>query len=266
MDKVVVALKLTVAAVFVMFAVAWMSSLAAAQAQGQTSLPIEIVKIAPVKLDQPARSIWRDILTGPVLSGIASAIASTIVALVGVKMALRNTQATLYQKSNEAEVKELQARLNEFYGPFHQISRENELVSREFRDRHKKHDPDFRTLIALLDEQWRAALDKSDRALIDRMIQNGADLRKLIRDKSGLVDVKIVPILAKAAAHFAVLEMASKGELEAQPGRFDTYVYPRDLDPAIEKEIDRLNDRIRTLLSEPGEKHPPMRPLSLLSA
>lgn len=263
MDKVVVAHKLMVAAVVVMFAVAWMNISASAQTQGQTSLPIEITKIAPVKLDQPARSIWRDILTGPVLSGIASAVASTIVALVGVRMALRNTQATLYQKSNEAEVKELQARLNDFYGPFNQISRENELVSREFRDRHKKNDPNFRTLIALLDEQWRTALDKSDKALVDRMIQNGSDLRKLIRDKSGLVDVKIVPILAKAAAHFAVLEMASKGEIEAEPGRFDEYVYPRELDPAIEKEINRLNDRIRTLLSEPGKKHPPMRPLSL---
>ena len=78
-----------------------------------------------------------------------------------------------------------------------------------------------------------------------------------------MVDVKIVPILAKAAAHFAVLEMAPKGEIEAEPGRFDQYVCPRNFDPAIEKEIDRLNDRIRTLPSEPGKNHPTMRPLSL---
>jgi hypothetical protein len=263
MDKVIVALKLIIAATFIALAVASTSSHAAAQTPARPSLSVEILNVPPIRLDQPARSIWREILSGPMLSGIASAVASAIVALIGVRMALRNTVATLYQKSNEAEVKELQARLNEFYGPFNQISRENELISREFRDRHKRDDPNFRTLIALLDEQWRIALDKSDKALLDRMMQNGTDLRKLIRDKSGLVDVKIVPILAKAAAHFAILEMASKGELENLPSRFDTYVYPRELDPAITKEIDRLNGRIQALLTEPGKNHPPIRPLVL---
>lgn len=263
MDKVVVAFRRVIAATLVMFMVALVASSAVAQTEGPTSLPVAIVRVAPIELVQSGRPIWRDILVGPMLSGIASAIASAIVALIGVRMALRNTEATLYQKSNEAEVKELQARLNEFYGPFNQISRENELVSREFRDRHKRDDTNFRTLIALLDEQWRTSLDKSDKALLDRMIQNGTDLRKLIRDKSGLVDVKIVPILAKAAAHFSMLEMASKGELENRPARFDTYVYPRELDAAITREIDRLNSRIQSLLNEPGKNHPPIPPLTL---
>lgn len=229
----------------------------------QQPLSVRLEQIAPLKIEQPAKSIWRDIFTGPMMSGVASAAASAIVALLGVRMALRNTEATLYQKSNEAQVKELQARLNEFYGPFNQISKENELVSSEFRQRHQKKTENFRTLVALLDKAWRENLDVSDKALLERMIQNGNDLRKLIRDKSGLADPKIAPILAKAAAHFSVLEMAAKGQLENKPERFSSYVYPRELDAAISKEIARLNTRITVLLNDPGLKHAPMESLAL---
>lgn len=218
---------------------------------------------APIKLNQPKKTLLREILTGPILSAIVSAITSAIVALAGVAMALRNTTATLYQKSNEAEVKELQTRLTEFYGPFDQISKENELISQEFRNRHKQGNDAFRTLIALLDKNWRDGLDQSDKALLEKIIQNGKDLRQLIRLKSGLVDPQIAPILASAAAHFSVLEMATGGQLQNQPERFAAYVYPRDLDPAIAKEIARLNDRIRTLLNDPGVKHAPIPKLVL---
>lgn len=218
---------------------------------------------APLKLDQPTKSLLREFLTGPVLSAIVSALTSAVVALIGVGMALRNTTATLYQKSNEAEVKELQTRLTEFYGPFDQISKENDLISREFRQRHSQGNDAFRTLISLLDQKWRDELDQSDRALLEKIIQNGKDLRELIRSKSGLVDTQIAPILAKAAAHFSVLEMAASGQLQNQPERFAAYVYPRELDPAIAREITRLNERIRVLLNEPGAQHAPISPLVL---
>lgn len=76
-------------------------------------------------------------------------------------------------------------------------------------------------------------------------------------------DTQIVPILAKAAAHFSVLEMAANGQLENKPERFSSYVYPRELDVAINKEITRLNTRISELLNDPGLKHLPMKALQL---
>ncbi|ENN89759.1 hypothetical protein RHSP_63987 [Rhizobium freirei PRF 81] len=154
-------------------------------------------------------------------------------------------------------------RLTEFYGPFDQISKENDLISREFRQRYKQGSDEFRTLIALLDEKWRNGLDQSDKALLEKIIQNGKDLRQLIRSKSGLVDSQIAPILASAAAHFSVLKMAAGGQLQNQPERFAAYVYPRELDPAIAKEIARLNKRIRALLNDPGARHAPISPLML---
>lgn len=228
-----------------------------------TSMPgtfnVTLADIPAIRLDQPSKPFWREILMGPLGSGLASALA----AIFGVWFALRNTASTLRQKSNEVEIKELQARLNEFYGPFNQISRENELLSLEFRSRHKSIDNKFRTLMALLNPSWRANLDGSDKAIVDKMVNNGVALRSLIREKSGLVDLQIIPILAKASAHFCLLEMARDGQLDEKADRFDANVYPRELDEAIDKEINRLNTRIGQLLAKPGKMHKPLAPLKL---
>lgn len=69
---------------------------------------VTVSDIPAIRLDQPGRPLWREILTGPVGSGLASAFA----AIFGVWFALRNTASTLRQKSNEVEIKELQTRLN----------------------------------------------------------------------------------------------------------------------------------------------------------
>lgn len=223
------------------------------------SFAVTVAEIPSIRLDQPSKPLWREILTGSVGSGLASAFA----AIFGVWFALRNTTSTLRQKSNEVEIKELQTRLNEFYGPFNQISRENELLSLEFRNRHKAVDDEFRTLIALTDPSWRAGLDGSDKAIVDKMVSNAVALRGLIREKSGLVDLQLIPILAKASAHYCLLEMASEGLLDWKSDRFTTNVYPRELDDAINKEIGRLNSRIILLLAKPGKKHTPIEPLKL---
>ncbi|MFK3780953.1 hypothetical protein [Agrobacterium sp. NPDC089420] len=238
--------------------IAWQAGQPAMTAVPQ-SFAVTVAEIPAIRLDQPSKPLWREILTGSVGSGLASAFA----AIFGVWFALRNTTSTLRQKSNEVEIKELQTRLNEFYGPFNQISRENELLSLEFRNRHKAVDDKFRTLIALTDPAWRASLDGSDKAIIEKMITNAAALRDLIREKSGLVDLQLIPILAKASAHYCLLELASEGLLDRKSDRFKDNVYPRELDDAISKEIARLNSRIIVLLAKPGKKHRPIESLKL---
>ncbi|WP_323688330.1 hypothetical protein [Rhizobium sp. AN69] len=106
-------------------------------------------------------------------------------------------------------------------------------------------------------------MDGSDKAIIAKMITNAAALRDLIREKSGLVDLQLIPILAKASAHYCLLELASEGLLDRKSDRFEDNVYPRELDDAISKEIARLNSRIIVLLAKPGKKHRPIEPLKL---
>ncbi|QIO61590.1 hypothetical protein [Rhizobium leguminosarum] len=215
-----------------------------------SSLTVRVEQAEPFKMATEQKSTLVAILTGPFGGGIAGAIAAS----AGVWIAHRAGRSTLQQKSNEAEVKEIQERLNSFYGPFELRSSENKLISGEFR--RKQGDKDFRTLVALLNPTWKDGLSNADKNLLKRMIDNGIALNTLIRDKSGYVNPSLLPVLAKTSAHFTMLDLAYNNQLDDDPARFGDYAYPRELDEAINKEIVSLNQRVDRLLRDPGRKHP----------
>ena len=95
------------------------------------------------------------------------------------------------------------------------------------------------------------------------MIENGRALRQLVRERAALVDPAVQPYLAKAAAHFAILELASKGELDNDPERFAQYVYPEKLDDVIELEVKRLTERIDYLLNHSDRRNGRLAPLKI---
>lgn len=197
----------------------------------------------------------------PYINPAISALAGLAGAAVGGFVARWNTSASNNQRANEIEINQLQAKLNGFYGPFCLISDENKIIALEFKKKQGKDD--FRTLIALLDPEWRTSLSPANKTIVATMIQNGQALRALVREKAALVDPKVQPYLAKAAAHFAILELASKGELENDPTRFAQYVYPEKLDGVIALEVRRLTDRIDHLLANSDRRNKRMAPLQI---
>jgi hypothetical protein len=171
-----------------------------------------------------------------------------------IETAQRNSDAAINQKANEAELKEIQEKLDTFCGPYLQRSEENRLLALELRDRQ----PDratFRTLLKLLDPAWFVSLSKADQTIIDEIVGNGTDLRTLIRDKAGAVDPAVLPYLARAATHFTILKLAKEGALENDPKRFERYVYPAQLDEVLNLDMARLKRRSQTLQSRPSERH-----------
>lgn len=58
-------------------------------------------------------------------------------------------------------------------------------------------------------------------------------------------------LLAKAIAHFRVLRLASNEEISGEAGRFETFVYPRPLDKAVQDRIDALQKELGEI-STPG--------------
>jgi hypothetical protein len=221
-------------------------------------LSIRIEQAAPFQMASGRRDWWE-----PYLQPFVSGLTALGGALIGGWLGRRNASAAINQKANETEMKELQAKLNEFYGRFRQISAENKLIAGEFKSRHG--DNDFRTLVALLDPAWRERLSAADKTIVETIVQNGTELRNLIRDKAGLVDLQVLPYLAKVSAHFAMLELAHKGKLENDVERFKTYVYPETLDGVLDLEIKRLSDRIALLLTESECRHSPMAALKIPS-
>ena len=197
----------------------------------------------------------------PYINPAISALAGLMGAVVGGFVARWNTSASNNQRANEIEINQLQAKLNGFYGPFRLISDENKIIAVEFKNKQGKEG--FRTLLALLDPEWRTSLSPANKTIVATMIENGRALRALVREKAALVDPKVQPYLAKAAAHFAILELASNGDLENDPERFAQYVYPEKLDGVIELEVQRLTDRIDYLLTHSDHRNGRLAPLKI---
>ncbi|MER8944073.1 hypothetical protein NKH82_32190 [Mesorhizobium sp. M0915] len=217
---------------------------------------VRVEQAAPFEMASPPKSWWEP-YAQPAISGFAALLG----AAVGGLIAKWNASAANNQRANEVEIAQIQSKLNDFYGRFRLVSEENKLVSIEFKTRHGGDS--FRTLLALLDPKWLKGLSPADKTIVARMVENGLILRTLVRDKAGLVNPAISPYLAKVSAHFSMLELAYKGELENDPGRFKQYVYPEKLDGVLDIEMKRLAGRIALLLAKSGKRHKAISPLMI---
>ena len=230
-----------------------------------------------VRADQPLR-VQTSANSGVGLLGAFIAALPALIALIGslivvsrsnrqseknslaaINLAASSAQAAVNQKANEVEIARIEQRLADFFGPFMQLSAENKRLADVLRSR--QHDPEFRTLRALLNAEWRKTASQTDLNLISRIVDNGRALRALIREKAGPVDPALAPYLGQAAAHFSILELAEAGALTDAPESFEAYVYPRPLDAVIELELRRLIDRRDLLLADLAVRPPQASPL-----
>lgn len=229
-----------------------------ASAAAPSPLLVRVEQAGPIKLEQGAPKAWWESLVAPVISAL-TALAG---AFIGGSIAQRSSAATINQKANEAEAKEIRAKLDTFYGPFVQRLEEGRLLANELRDRQ----PDkgtFRTLLKLLNPEWLKNTSPADHTIVTEIVQNGQSLIGLIRDKAGAVDPALSPYLARAATHFTVLKLAKDGALENDPARFDRYVFPKQLDDVLALEVKRLTNRANELQSKPTKAHEPIVPLAI---
>ena len=150
------------------------------------------------------------------------------------------------------------------YGPYQQRSEVNRLMAEEFKS-HQADPGSFRTLILLLDPDWRNRLSKSDQTIVGEIVKNDIALNALIHEHAGLVDSQVMNYLSRAAVHFRLIELAFEGQLENLPKRFDPYVYPKQLDEVLRLEIKRLADRCENLRNNATESTGPMLPLEIPS-
>jgi hypothetical protein len=172
---------------------------------------------------------------------------------ITVNASLRTATDLVHQKANEAELANIQDRLNEFYGPYLQRSEENRRLAEELKSL-QPEPATFRLLLALQDEGWRSSLAGTDRTLVDEIVANGEALRDLLRSKAGLAEAGLQDLFAQAATHFTFLSLSNAGRLN-DPSRFVPYVYPRQLDGALRAAIERLEARAVLLRAEPAKSH-----------
>lgn len=186
-----------------------------------------------------------------------------VVGLYNAAAALKMTRQSMLQQANALELKELDAKLDGFYGPFMQLSDTNRTLALELKARHRERSSAFRTLIALVDDAQRGALEDNDKAIIAEIVRIGTALRKLIEAQAGMLDERVQPYLWRANAHFRIIRLAHMGRLKGDVARFRDYVYPEMLDEVLRREVRRLRDRKEVLRSEPSRQHPPMPSLDV---
>jgi hypothetical protein len=241
-------------------------AIAAQVASAPVTLRIE--SISPIKIQSEGGPPWWVTLLpliGVVLSGAfalggvfwSMKIARDNTAAV-TSVSRQTSEAAIWQKANEGELEDIQAKLDGFYMPFSLLAEANRLLAADVKSR---QGTGYRLLIQLFDKGWRETLSAGDRELVKLICDNAEELRALIVAKSGLVDGLVLEYLSRASVHFRILQRAFKNELGEDPKLFNKYVYPRQLDGVLQLEIDRLKARADELRSSPGVRLAPAAPL-----
>jgi hypothetical protein len=233
-------------------------------------LTVRIEPVGPFKIDNgkaPAPWTFWVPVVGPIISGLLAALGVLLSLRFAersskrtIEAARQTNEASIWQKANETELKELISKLDSFYGPFMQMSQANYLMIEEFRSRQPVG---FRTLPKVFDPAWLATLSTGDRKIVAEVCQKAADLETFIAEKAGHVDGQLLPYLARASAHFRILYLAHQGLLGEDPNNFLRYVYPKQLDAVLRLEVDRLRRRCDALRANPGSPSGVMEPLRI---
>lgn len=165
-----------------------------------------------------------------------------IVGLVGILLGYFFNIRMLRQQRHDDEREEIYKKLNAFYGPLQQhLGKVYEL----YKVFTVSRDSEFRTLKALLNGEKFKGIDK---VLLEEILDIDAKMEKLIASQSGLIDTADMrQLLAEASAHFRILRVIYDKGIQEDTPRFDTYVFPRELDEKVECEISRLKTRLEEL-------------------
>lgn len=203
---------------------------------------------------------------GATLVGILALIVSAIMTSRTLRVSTENSDASIWQKANELEIKEVQEKLDRFYGPFIQMSGTNALLSRDLR--HRQSDSlSFLLIEKLFDRDWFNSLPSGERALVDEIVSNAVILRKFVMENAKMVDQKVQPYLSRLTAHYRILELAHLDKLGSDPTLFvQKYVFPIQIDSILKLEVARLESRKELLRSQPGRQPPPLVELVIPSS
>lgn len=232
-------------------------------AQQQPSV-IRIEPVGPIQLagdKAPSWTYWVPVV-GPMISGLLAFAG----AWLGLRIAQRNTlqtvqatqktsEAAMWQKANETELRDIQEKLDKFYGPFTIRLKTGLQLARDIRSRQPEG---YRMLVKLFDPIWLPSLSAGDRKLVQLVCENAGILERLIAENVGSMDKELIEYFSRASAHFRILRLAYERELGDDPKPFKSYVYPRQLDSVLDIEMNRLNRRVADLRANPGAAPGPM--------
>lgn len=173
--------------------------------------------------------------TWEIAKAVAPYVAAAI-ALVGVWIALYQARmGARYTYASEI-LKFRLRQIQEFYAPALLLIEQSRIVYEKLRWTIGKEMSGFSLDgFRLLDHIFEFKNDQKLEPLINRILETGKKLTKLISDKSGLIEGGLTPTFIEYQAHFAILNAASEQELSAtqKEGWHEFGYYPRMLNREI---------------------------------
>jgi hypothetical protein len=236
----------------------------------QQPTTIRIEPVGPLQLAGDKAPAWWTYwvpVVGPVISGLLAFTG----AWLGLQITQRNTLSTvqatqktsdaaMWQKANETELRDIQGKLDKFYGPFSICLKTDYQLAQDIRSRQPEG---YRMLVKLFDTSWLPSLSVGDRKLVELVCEHASILERLITENAGSLDKELIEYFSRASAHFRILQLAYKHELGDDHKRFEPYVYPKQLDHVLAIAMDRLNSRVAALRANPGKTAGPMPKLEI---
>jgi hypothetical protein len=177
-----------------------------------------------------------------------------------VEVSQQTSAAAIWQKANETKLRDIQEKLDKFYGPFSIRLKTDHQLAQDIRSRQPKG---YRLLIKLFDPQWLPGLALGDQALVQLICEHGCILEQMIAEHAGSMEEELSEYFSRASAHFRILRLAYERKLGDDAARFAPYVYPKQLDGVLEIAMQRLHDRVAHLRANPGAASGPMPPLNI---
>ena len=165
--------------------------------------------------------------------------------------------------------KNLSRKLNEFYLPLKSMLGRSRNLFKLFAEGKPE---EFRVLTYLLNSDQTYSdgnpveLSKNDEALLKQIFELGTNIRRLIDEKSGIIDdeefignyvpdSKVTDVVLKeetslldlAYNHFEIIQLAHDGDLRGESEKYEQFVYPRELNSILDDKIEVLRREIESL-------------------
>lgn len=150
------------------------------------------------------------------------------------------------QKKDENKRSEIYKKLNDFYGPFIHLRKKSDILYSKFQKNYRTLDPNFSTLKYLLKgHQFK----NNEKALLEEIINLGAECEKLIHSKAGLIDDDLLrnDLIPKASTHYLLLRLAYNGNLSGDMDNFIDSSFPNEIDAQLEdrkKELESVLNKL----------------------
>lgn len=174
-------------------------------------------------------------------------IITSAIAILSTILVYRSSSVANKRQHNRYDIELINKTLTEFYYPFLLLLKTNSEMFKAFSKNKFKDDPNFSTLVALLQEQ---KFTDNEKVLLNEIIENNKKILELIAVHGNQVDdYDLIQDLAQASGHFRIIILAYEQKIVGDEDIFNEYTYPTTIVSKTENVIKQKLLRLTKLRS-----------------